>query len=63
MFPDEYICICIWIKIMYICDIYNLYDTMAWPASNIAHFEFYWKLQQPMFDKAAFQQIVLRQWI
>ena len=40
MFLQEYMNIYIYIKIVYICDIQNLYDTMAWAVSNIAYFEF-----------------------
>ena len=45
---------------MYICDIQNLYDTMAWPASNVAYFKLYWKLQQLMYDKAYVQQMAIK---
>ena len=48
-------------KFVYICDIYNLYYTMAWPASNIEYHKFYSNLLQLLYDKAAFQRIVLEQ--
>ena len=52
------------IEIVHICYIQNWYDTMTWPRPillQFAYFKFYWKLQQLMYDEAAFQQIVLWQ--
>ena len=41
MFLDKYMNIYILFKIVCICDIQNLYDTMVWPASNIACFIYF----------------------
>ena len=39
MLLEEYLNIYIFIKIVYICDIQNLYDKMAWPSSDTAYFK------------------------